>query len=328
MRRTFGPRVIENPGGFGGLFSLDYDTRLFAKNYRHPVLVGCTDGVGTKLKIAFMMDKHDTVGIDLVAMNVNDLVVQGAEPLFFLDYLATGELKPETLVEVIRGVACGCDQAECSLIGGETATMPDFYEKGEYDLAGFAVGVVEKSKLITGVRVEPGNVMVGIHSSGVHSNGFSLVRKLFFGRAKMTVQQHVDELGVTLGEELLRPTRIYVKGIKALFRRYRRRGILRGFAHITGGGLPGNVSRILPKNCSAEIRQSAWERPPIFDLIQKLGKVEAEEMYRVFNMGIGFVIVVHGFFANSIVRYLKKARYEASIIGEIVAGDGSVRVVD
>ncbi|MEE9584991.1 MAG: phosphoribosylformylglycinamidine cyclo-ligase, partial [Candidatus Brocadiales bacterium] len=283
MRKTFGPRVIECPGGFGGLFSLHYEDRLF-KKYRQPVLVASADGVGTKLKVAFMMDRHDTVGIDLVAMCVNDILSMGAEPLFFLDYVGSGKVIPSRLHEIISGIVSGCKEAECALLGGETAEMPDFYSNNEYDLAGFAVGVKEKKDLILGKSIVPGDVVIGISSSGLHSNGFSLVRKVFFQQQKWSVGKKVEELGVTLGEELLRPTKIYVRAMKKVMRHYKVKRVVKGIAHITGGGLAGNIPRILPSGTSVRIEKGTWTPHPIFELVRKLGAIPEDEMYRVFNM--------------------------------------------
>jgi len=305
LRSTYGPAVLENEYGFAGLYSIPGQVGLFARRCRNPVLVACTDGVGTKLKVAQMAGKHDTVGIDLVAMSVNDLLVTGAMPLFFLDYIATGRLKKATLVELVKGIAAGCRQADCALLGGETAEMPGFYRPGEYDMAGFAVGMVERARLVNGRRLcSPGDVILGVASSGLHSNGYSLVRKLFFEQEKMGVDDHVADLGCTLGEELLRPTRIYVRGVRAVLERYRVKKVVavleryrvkkvvHAIAHITGGGLPENLPRVLGPRCVARIRKGGWPVPPVFALIQRLGGVKEDEMFRVFNMGIGLVLVV------------------------------------
>lgn len=281
-RNTFRDGVIGGLGGFGGLFSLS------ALGYRAPVLVSSTDGVGTKLKIAFKAGVHSTVGVDLVAMCANDVVVQGAEPLFFLDYLATGKLEPSVTVEVIKGIAEGCKQAGCALIGGETAELPGMYRAGDYDLAGFCVGVVEKEALVDGTAVRPGDAVLGLASTGLHSNGYSLVRKLFLEKLRWKLDRYVPELGRTLGEELLVPTRIYVKSLLELLKSVP----VKAMAHITGGGLLDNVPRVIPAGCVAVIKKGAWEVPPIFKLIQERGKVSPEEMMRVFNNGIGMVIVV------------------------------------
>ncbi len=326
VESTYTPRVLQSHGAFGGLFSLDFDSsrqRLFKRNYRNPVLVAGADGVGTKLKIAFATGVHNTVGIDLVAMSANDILVQGAEPLFFLDYIATGKVEPGVVVSVVEGIAHGCSDAGCALLGGETAELPGFYAPGEYDLAGFALGVVERRRIINGSLVEPGDVVIGIDSTGLHSNGYSLVRAVF-KKAGWDYSRHVPELGDTLGEELLRPTRIYCRQVLSVMRSYQRRIIL-AIAHITGGGLVENIPRILPKGCSVVIDRSTWERPPVFGLIQKLGSVEEAEMYRVFNMGIGMVLIVPEYNADVVVRKLKKQGLNSRAIGEVVKGDGSVR---
>ena len=320
LHRTYGPRVIDNPGGFGGLFSLDTHTRLLARSYRRPVLVASTDGVGTKLKIAFMMDKHDTVGIDLVAMSVNDILVQGAEPLFFLDYIACDKIVPERHLQIVKGVADGCVEAGCALLGGETAQMPGLYAEGEYDLAGFGVGVCERSRLITGAAVRPGHVIVGLHSTGLHSNGFSLVRKVFFEGAGMKVTDTVPELGATLGEELLRPTRIYAAPIRKLLAHYRRKKVILAIANITGGSFAKNIPRVLPERCAAHLRLGSWPIPPIFKVLQRVGAVADEEMYRVFNMGIGMVVIVSKYHVESVLHLLKRAKQPATVIGEVKAG--------
>ncbi|MEK7448612.1 MAG: phosphoribosylformylglycinamidine cyclo-ligase [Planctomycetota bacterium] len=338
MRRTYDPRVLDNPWGFAGLFALNPKGQLFAKNYKKPVLVGCTDGVGTKLKIAFMMNKHDTVGIDLVAMSINDLVVQGAEPLFFLDYIAIGKVNDELLHHIIKGVVEGCLQAGCALLGGETAEMPGFYKENEYDLAGFAVGVVEKNKIITGQKIKQGNIIIGLASSGLHSNGYSLARKVFFEtapdkievRKKNVVEQppalsrYYQELGCTLGEELLKPTRIYARAIKNILSHYRIKKAVKGIANITGGGMMENIPRILPATVSAEIEENTWPGPPIFPLIQQTGQIAKDEMFRVFNMGIGLIIVVHPFFVNAVMKQLKKSGERPYVIGKIIKGQQEV----
>lgn len=282
VHSTFRPEVLTDLGGFGGLFGLQ------ASKYKEPVLVSGTDGVGTKLKIAFMMDKHDTVGIDLVAMCVNDIAVSGAEPLFFLDYFATGKLSVSKAQEVVAGIAEGCRQAGCALIGGETAEMPSFYPDGEYDLAGFAVGVVEKSKIVDGKTIRPGDIVIGLASSGLHSNGYSLARRVLFEQAKLSVADRMPELDRSLGDVLLAPTRIYAKQILSLIQDFP----IKGIAHITGGGITENLPRVFPKGVLARINRKAWPIPPIFQIMGQLGKVEREEMYRVFNMGIGLILVV------------------------------------
>ena len=327
MRRTFGPRVIENPGGFGGLFSLNYTSKLFAKNYRQPVLVASTDGVGTKLKIAFMMNKHDTIGIDLVAMCVNDILVLGAEPLFFLDYMASSMMIPEKMKEVLHGIANGCCEAECALLGGETPEMPGFYHEGEYDLAGFAVGIVEKRKVINGEEISAGDVVIGLSSSGLHSNGFSLVRKVLFEKAGLNVNSKIKDINGTIGDELLKPTKIYVKPITNLLRHYKRKKVIKGMAHITGGGLIDNIPRILPKGCSVRISKGSWPVPEIFGVIQEKGKIDEGEMYHVLNMGIGIVLIVSKHFVSSIIKKLERMKEDAFIIGKVVKGNRRVEIV-
>ncbi|MGI5891610.1 MAG: phosphoribosylformylglycinamidine cyclo-ligase [Bacillota bacterium] len=313
VRKTFRKEVLTDLGNFAGLFALDN------KKYHEPVLVSGTDGVGTKLRIAMLCDKHDTIGIDAVAMCVNDILVQGAEPLFFLDYIAVGSLKPEKVAEIVRGVAEGCLQAGCSLIGGETAEMPGFYAEDDYDIAGFAVGVAEKSKIITGKNIQAGDVVLGLPSSGVHSNGFSLVRKVLFDHAKFNLYQFFPELGKTLGEELITPTRIYVKDILPLLSE----NLIKGMAHITGGGLIENIPRVLPDGVGVEIDPAAWDVPPIFDLLQKTGNIDFIEMNRVFNMGIGMVIITGDQEAQEIQALLP----EAKKIGQVITGKKEVSFI-
>jgi phosphoribosylformylglycinamidine cyclo-ligase len=327
LRRTFGPRVIENPGGFAGLFSLNYDSKLFSKNYKHPVLVASTDGVGTKLKIAFMMDRHDTIGIDLVAMCVNDILVMGAEPVFFLDYMASSRMIPGKMKEVLHGIANGCCEADCALLGGETPEMPGFYHDGEYDLAGFAVGIVERKKIINGKDIGAGDVVIGLKSSGLHSNGFSLVRKVIFEKAKLDVNSKLKTISGTIGDELLKPTKIYVKPIRALLRHYRSKKVVKGMAHITGGGLVENVPRVLPEGCSVRIKKGTWPVPEIFGVIQKKGKIKEDEMYKVLNMGIGMVLIVSTYYAPSIMKKLKQLKEDSFIIGKVIKGNRKVEIV-
>ena len=280
VKSTFNEGVLTDIGGFGGLFQLN------TENCPEPVLVSGTDGVGTKLKIAMMMDKHDTIGIDAVAMCVNDILVRGAAPLFFLDYLACGKLEPQKIADIVSGVAEGCRQSNAALIGGETAEMPDFYDVDEYDIAGFAVGVVDKKKIIDGSKTESGDVMLALPSNGVHSNGFSLVRKLVFDVGGLSVDDYIDELGCTLGEELLQPTKIYVRDILPLMQKYE----IKAMSHITGGGLIENIPRCINPWLNAVI-DVAWPVPPIFSYLQKIGKVTPLEMHRVFNMGLGFIVI-------------------------------------
>ena len=309
VRATHRPEVKTDIGGFGGLFA------LHAEKYRNPVLVSSTDGVGTKLKIAFQMNRHDTVGIDLVAMCVNDIIVQGAEPLFFLDYLASGKLAVEQSCDIVKGISLGCQQAGCALIGGETAEMPGMYAEGEYDLAGFTVGVVDDDRIIDGSSITVGDQIIGIASSGVHSNGFSLVRKVLLEERPERIHETIPELGRTLGEELLTPTRIYVKTIVNLLRDFR----IKGMAHITGGGLLENVPRVLPKNCKALFNRGSWTVPPIFSLIQREGQIDEMEMFRVFNMGIGMVVIAPKAQAEDILLRLSGLQETAFLIGEIGA---------
>jgi phosphoribosylformylglycinamidine cyclo-ligase len=307
VKGTFRPEVLTDIGGFGGLFALQ------SGKYRQPVLVSSTDGVGTKLKLAFLLDRHDTVGIDLVAMCVNDIVVQGAEPLFFLDYFATGRLAPEKAVEVVRGIAEGCRQAGCALIGGETAEMPGFYGEGEYDLAGFTVGVVDQDRIIDGATITAGDRVIGIASSGLHSNGYSLARKVLFERMGLSVDARLPEFDRPLGEVLLTPTRIYVQTILNLLTDFR----IKGMAHITGGGLLENVPRVLPRGCRAVIQQNSWPKPPIFDILREGGGIEPTEMYRTFNYGIGMVLIVPEQEASDVLERLERLGEPAFQIGEI-----------
>jgi phosphoribosylformylglycinamidine cyclo-ligase len=304
-KRTMRPEVLGGIGGFGALFEI-------SKKYKEPVLVSGTDGVGTKLKLAFQLKRHDTVGIDLVAMSVNDILVQGAEPLFFLDYFACGRLDVPAATDVVRGIAAGCEQAGCALIGGETAEMPGMYPEGEYDLAGFAVGVVEKSALIDGKSIVPGDVVLGLASSGAHSNGYSLVRKIL-DRAKPDLK--ADFHGRPLADVLMAPTRIYVKPLLTLMKALP----VKGMAHITGGGLVENVPRVLPDAVTAVLEKSAWPRPPLFDWLQKEGNVAEHEMHRVFNCGIGMAVVVAAEHADAALKHLKDAGETAYRIGAIRA---------
>jgi phosphoribosylformylglycinamidine cyclo-ligase len=314
VKSTFRPEVLTHIGGFGGLFAL--------RKYKEPVLVSGTDGVGTKLKVAFQMRRHDTVGIDLVAMCVNDIIVSGAEPLFFLDYFATGRLKPQEHSDIVKGIAEGCRQAGCALIGGETAEMPSFYAEDEYDLAGFAVGAVEKKKIIDGKKIKPGDLLVGLASSGLHSNGYSLVRKVLFEKAGYGVEDILTELGhATLGEVLLTPTRIYAKSVVALLKEFD----IRGMAHITGGGITENTPRMLPKGAQARIRMGSWDVHPVFKLIQKKAQVDDAEMYRDFNMGLGMVLAVPKKQADAIMKKAAKLGEKAYLIGEIVKGKQGVK---
>lgn len=321
VERTYTPRVMGPYGSFAGLFRLDYNEKLFKKNYREPVLVGCTDGVGTKLKVAFAMKKVDTVGIDLVAMNVNDLVCCGAEPLFFLDYLGVGRLEPGQMTQVLAGISEGCVQSGAALLGGETAEMPDFYSAHEFDMAGFAVGVVERKKIIDGSTVQAGDVVIGLASDGLHSNGYGLARRVLLERAGYSVKDKPAELGgASVGEEMLRPTRIYVRSVLDVLHQYRVKKVVKAMAHITGGGLPGNIPRVLPAGLTARLKRDSWQVPPIFRLIAAKGPVDDLEMMRVFNMGVGFVMVVAPNFAAAIMNRLTRNHERCWVLGKIRKG--------
>lgn len=318
-RSTFTGGVMTDLGSFGAFFKLN------TKKYRNPVLVSGTDGVGTKLKVAFRLNRHDTIGIDLVAMCVNDILTSGATPLFFLDYFATGRLSTKQGTDVIRGIAEGCKMAGCSLIGGETAEMPGFYKKGEYDLSGFSVGVVDKKDIINGSNIINGDLLIGLASSGIHSNGYSLVRKLFFDIKKYSPRKKIAELGCTIGEELLKPTRIYVKSVQSVLRSH----TIKGMAHITGGGLTENLPRIVPseKKLRFFIKTGSWPVPAVFDLIRTMGSVSTAEMNKTFNMGIGMVLVVAGNDSTSIMKKLRRLGETAFIIGEIRKGRPGVEFI-
>lgn len=306
-KSTFRREVLSEIGLFSALFKLDIT------KYKEPVLISSTDGVGTKLKIAFMADKHDTVGIDLVAMCVNDILTAGAEPLFFLDYFATGRLNANKATEIIKGIAEGCKEAGCALVGGETAEMPNFYKENEYDLAGFAVGVIEKDKIIDGSKVSQGDIIIGAASNGLHSNGYSLVRKVFFEVHNYKIGDFIPELNTTLVEELLRPTRIYVKAFNFIKDEIH----IKAMAHITGGGLTGNIQRILPKGLKATIELGSWRRPAIFELIKRLGNVPEDDLIRTFNLGIGYVFIVDNKDSSKAIQILKENNYEVYEIGII-----------
>lgn len=309
VNRTKRPGVMGGIGGFGGLFD------LASLGYKEPVLISGTDGVGTKLMVAKMMNKHDTIGIDCVAMCVNDIAAQGAEPLFFLDYIACGKNNPALLEQVVAGVADGCVQAEAGLIGGETAEMPGMYDEDEYDLAGFAVGVAERSNIVDGSTITAGDVLIGLPSSGVHSNGFSLVRKALFEEAGLDVNSKLDELdGKTVGEVLLEPTRIYVKALKPLFAEH----LIKGVAHITGGGFIENIPRMYADDLAAKIDTNSWKVPPIFGVIENAGKVAHAEMFNVFNMGIGMVLAVDAQKADDVLRILSEHNEAAYVIGSMI----------
>ncbi|MEA1975472.1 MAG: phosphoribosylformylglycinamidine cyclo-ligase [Bacillota bacterium] len=312
-KKTYNKNVLGGLGSFGGLFQLD-------SGYKEPILVSGTDGVGTKLKIAFLCDKHNTVGIDLVAMCVNDIICQGAKPLFFLDYIATGAVLPENIEGIVSGIADGCLQAGTPLIGGETAEMPDFYKTDEYDLAGFTVGIVDKEKLITGENIKEGDILVGLPSNGIHSNGYSLVRKIFFDKLDMKVSDYVSEFNSTLGEELLRPTNIYVND----FEKIKNKLEIKGMVHVTGGGFYENIPRILPDGLSVEIEKDSWEIPNVFKYMQQNGNVETREMFTTFNMGIGMILVIN----ESDYSIVKDELKDCKKIGKVVNGNFGVRLWD
>ena len=312
VKRTFSDNVLTGLGSFGSMYRLDLG------DISEPVLVSGTDGVGTKLKIAFLMDKHDTVGQDCVAMCVNDIVCQGAVPLFFLDYIATGKVQAEKIADIVKGIADGCVLSECSLVGGETAEMPSFYADDEYDMAGFAVGIADRSRIIDGSRVAEGDVLIGLPSSGIHSNGYSLVRKIFFDKMDLDVADYVEELGTTLGDALITPTKIYVKACKAVFGKYD----IHGVVHITGGGFYENIPRIIPEGLGAEIQTGTWEVPEIFRYIKKCGNVDAREMFSTFNMGIGMIMAVDPKDAEGVMALLQASGEKPSMIGKITAKEG------
>ncbi len=307
IKSTHRKEVRGDIGGYAGLFNLDLS------KYKNPILVSSTDGVGTKLKIAMLMNKHDSVGIDLVAMSVNDIIVKGAEPLFFLDYFATGKLSLDISVSVIEGITKGCVEAGCTLLGGETAEMPGFYADGEYDLAGFCVGVVEAGKLIDGSEISVGDTLIGLASSGLHSNGYSLARKILLEQSQLDIHYQAPELPHSIGTELLTPTRIYVKSLLNLFKQFN----VKGLVHVTGGGFIDNIPRVLPERCKAVIKEGSWTIPPIFPLLQKLGHVDCQEMFRVFNMGIGMIAIVSTKESGDILDRLKALGEQAFVIGSI-----------
>lgn len=315
VKATYRPEVLGDLGGFGGLFAM-------STKYKEPVLVSGTDGVGTKLRLAFILDKHDTIGQDAVAMCVNDILVQGAEPLFFLDYLAVGKLEPEQVADVVKGVANACKESGCALIGGETAEMAGFYAEGEYDIAGFAVGAVEKSKIITSEKVKAGDVILGLPSSGVHSNGYSLVRKIVFEVKGFKGDEYIDELGKTIGEELLTPTRLYPKSCLPLIEKFD----IHGMVHVTGGGYYENIPRALPEDMGAEIDATSWPVPPIFNLLKEWGNVDWHEMYRTFNMGIGMIIIASADEAEKIKADLQARNEAVYEIGKVTQGSHEVIV--
>lgn len=315
-RSTFTPGVLSEIGSFGGLFRLD------AARLAEPVLVSSADGVGTKLKVAFMTGRHDTVGADLVNHCVNDILVQGAEPLFFLDYLATGRLSPDVAEQVIAGVARGCRENGCALVGGETAEMPGFYADGEYDIAGFIVGMVDRKNVVDGRQIVPGDALIGLPSAGLHTNGYSLARRVLFEHAHLKTDTFVPELGMTVADALLAPHRSYLRCVRPLLER----GYVRGLAHITGGGITENLPRALPDGCAAEVNRHAWNVPPLFRLLQQLGRIPDDEMYRAFNMGIGLVVVCSDQHAERVLETLAAAgEPNAQRIGIVKAGDRTVR---
>lgn len=309
IKGTYDKNVIGDLGNFSGLYSL----KDFI-NMDEPVLLSSTDGVGTKLKLAQMMDIHNTVGIDLVAMCVNDLICQGAKPLFFLDYIATGKLIPEKIDDIVSGIVEGCKMAECALIGGETAEMPGMYSEDDYDLAGFSVGIADKSKIISGQDVNSGDTLVGISSSGIHSNGYSFIRKIFLEEYKYELTDYIEELEMTLGEALLIPTKIYVKLVMDLIKKYE----LKAIAHITGGGVIENIPRVIPNGLGIDIEKNSWEKPAIFKMIEKFNAIDEVELHKSFNMGIGLAMVVDSDKAEEIVRYLNESEKQAYIIGKVV----------
>jgi len=326
LAATHRPEVLGKVGGFGGLFALD------VRKYRQPVLVSSVDGVGTKLKIAFAMDRHDTIGADLVNHCVNDIAVLGAEPLFFLDYLGTGKLEPRVFTEIIKGFARACTENRCTLIGGETAQMPGFYQAGEYDVSGTIVGVVEKSRMLNGQKtVKRGDVVIGMESSGLHTNGYSLARKIFFEQLKLEPRSYVAELKNTIGDELLKVHASYGPLVQALLKKFNSKAKppkspVKAFAHITGGGFVDNIPRVLPDDCDVVIRKGSWDMLPIFKMIEAKSGVPDEELYQVFNMGIGMVVIVAAEKAEAVLKFMRPQKHKAWIIGEVVKGQGEARV--
>lgn len=319
IRSTYRPEVLSDMGHFGGLFALD------KAKYEDPVLVSSNDSVGTKLKIAFMMNKHNTVGFDIVAHCANDILVLGAEPLFFLDYIGISKVDPQVMVQLIEGLAAGCKEVGCALIGGETAELPSLYHAGEYDLAGTIVGIIERHKVITGDRIKPGDKMIGLASDGLHTNGFSLARKILFEVCELKVDDLIQKLGITVGAELLKPHRSYVKPVLELIKEFNTDDFkIKGLAHITGGGLLDNIPRILPEKCSAEIEKGTWNIPPVFTFLQEKGNVAEREMYRVFNMGIGMVVVASADYARQMADRLKSFGETVYNIGTIIEGNKTV----
>jgi phosphoribosylformylglycinamidine cyclo-ligase len=321
LRATHRPEVLGKVGGFGGLFALD------VRKYRQPVLVSSVDGVGTKLKVAFALDRHDTIGQDLVNHCVNDIAVLGAEPLFFLDYLGTGKLEPRVFKDIIKGFAKACAENHCALIGGETAQMPGFYQPGEYDVSGTIVGVVEKSRMLDGKAIRAGDAVIGLASSGLHTNGYSLARQIFFDQLGLKPTSRVPELGNTIGDELLKVHVSYGPLIQKLLKKFNACPTIRGLAHITGGGFVDNIPRVLPKGCDVIIRKGTWDVLPIFELIRAKGGVPEDELYQVFNMGIGMVVIVAADKADEVVRCIRGQKQKAWLIGQMVKGRGVVRVL-
>jgi phosphoribosylformylglycinamidine cyclo-ligase len=324
LRRTHTPRVLPAEGGFAGLFQLDFTNGLFARRYQEPVLVSGTDGVGTKLKVAQRAGVHTTVGVDLVAMCVNDVLCCGAEPLFFLDYVAMAQDDPALLESIVSGISDGCVESDLALVGGETAIMPDMYQRDDYDLAGFCVGVVERQKVLDGSTISPGDVVLGVASSGLHSNGYSLVRKIVFELAKLDVGDFVEECGATVGEVLLRTTTIYTRAVRSVLSHYKVKNVVHGIAHITGGGLFENLARILPSGVAVTIDRGSWPVPPVFTWLGQLGDVDDQEMFNVFNMGVGLVFIVSPYYAESIRQQLATAGLASWPIGRVIEGDRQV----
>ena len=325
LRRTHSPRVMSQENGFAGLFRLDYPQRLFARRYRNPVLVSGTDGVGTKLKVAIKAAKHDTVGIDLVAMSVNDCLCTGAEPLFFLDYIAMSSDDTDLTSSLVAGVVRGCELAGCALLGGETAIMPDIYAPGDYDMAGFCVGVVERNKIVDGSRSQPGDIVLGVASSGLHSNGFSLARKIVFDVAGLEMDSPAGDVGCDVATAMLEPTTIYAGVVRTILSHYRVKRVLRGIAHVTGGGLIENVGRIVPKGRSVVVHKGSWTVPPVFGWLQELGDVDEAEMHRTFNMGIGLVLIVSPYYGERVQELIERAGPACWRIGEVTTGDVPAR---
>lgn len=317
VKSTWGKEVLADLGGFGGLFALD------TAGYAEPVLVAGTDGVGTKLKVAFLADKHDTIGIDAVAMCVNDISVQGARPLFFLDYIAVGKMLPEKVAQIVKGISEGCRQGGCALIGGETAEMPGMYAEDEYDIAGFAVGIVDRDKIVDGSGIKAGDRLMALGSSGLHSNGFSLVRKIVFEINDIDVEEYIPDLGCTLAEELLKPTKIYTPIIQKLMAEVK----ILGMAHITGGGITENIARILPPDCKALLQKGSWNQPAVFGWLQSLGNIDQKDMYRTFNNGLGLVFVVTEQDVEKVIQICRTAGEDVWQIGQVVSGPPVVEIV-